>query len=152
MNASSTSELVLVLQQAVSPVILISGVGLLLLSMSNRLGRSIDRSRILSAELPRADAAKREKIIRQLHLLWKRARIIRLCILLASNSAFCAAVLILTLFLTAWLKIELGWLIVTLFVGCLGCLIGSLIVFTHDINLSLAALKVELADEGTSES
>lgn len=132
-------------------MILISAVGLLLLSMTNRLGRSIDRSRALSTELSRADADKREKIIRQLHLLWKRARLIRVSILLASNSAFCAAVMILTLFLTPWLQIQTGWLIAALFVGCMVCLIGSLVTFTHDIKLSLGALRVELADEGISE-
>ena len=35
------------LQAAVGPVILISGVGMLLLSMTNRLGRTIDRARQL---------------------------------------------------------------------------------------------------------
>ena len=41
------TELIPILQIAVGPVILISGVGLLLLSMTNRLGRAIDRARIL---------------------------------------------------------------------------------------------------------
>ena len=41
-------DLVPILQMAVGPVILISGVGLLLLSMTNRLGRVIDRSRLLA--------------------------------------------------------------------------------------------------------
>ena len=45
------AELVPVLQVAVGPVILISGVGLLLLTMTNRFGRIIDRSRILAAQL-----------------------------------------------------------------------------------------------------
>jgi hypothetical protein len=33
------------LRDAIGPVILISGVGLLLLTMTNRLGRAIDRAR-----------------------------------------------------------------------------------------------------------
>ena len=40
----SLSELVPILQIAIGPAILISGVGLLLLSMTNRLGRVIDRA------------------------------------------------------------------------------------------------------------
>ena len=36
------TDLVPILQMAIGPVILISGVGLLLLSMTNRLGRAID--------------------------------------------------------------------------------------------------------------
>jgi hypothetical protein len=48
MPFTSVSQLIPVLQTAIGPVILISGVGLLLLTMTNRLGRVIDRSRILS--------------------------------------------------------------------------------------------------------
>ena len=42
----SLKDLLPVLQVAIGPVILISGVGLLLLSMTNRLGRTIDRATI----------------------------------------------------------------------------------------------------------
>jgi len=45
MLAVETSEIVPVLQTAISPVVLISGVGLLLLTMTNRLGRIVDRAR-----------------------------------------------------------------------------------------------------------
>ena len=38
------------LQMAISPVIMISAYGMLLLSMTNRLGRAIDRARLLSGE------------------------------------------------------------------------------------------------------
>jgi hypothetical protein len=44
-------DVIPLLQIAIGPVILISGVGLLLLSMTNRFGRIIDRSRILAQEL-----------------------------------------------------------------------------------------------------
>ena len=149
---SSLTHLLPVLQTAIGPVILISGVGLLLLSMTNRLGRAIDRSRILSRELAQASGENRGKITRQLQVLWRRARLIRLSILLASNSVLLAAVLIITLFLAAWMKADCGVLIGVLFIACLLCLIGSLAYFTHDITLSLHALKVELTDEGVSES
>ncbi len=43
----SIKELIPVLQVAIGPVILISGVGLLLLSMTNRLSRVIERARNL---------------------------------------------------------------------------------------------------------
>jgi hypothetical protein len=41
--------------------------------------------------------------------------------------------------------VENVWLICALFIICLVCLIGSLIVFIHDINQALAALKFELS-------
>ena len=88
----------------------------------------------------------------QLRILWRRARLIRLSIALASLSALFAAILIIVLFVTALLQMENVWLICALFVICLICLIGSLIVFIHDVNLALAALKFELAGKDIGEA
>jgi len=52
--------------------------------------------------------------------------------------------LMIVIFVTALLQIESAWVICALFITCLLCLIGSLIVFIHDINLALAALRFEL--------
>jgi hypothetical protein len=70
MHAPSVEQLIPVLQTAIGPVILISGVGLLLLTMTNRLGRAIDRARILAGEIQNADDVKRVKIAGQLQILW----------------------------------------------------------------------------------
>ncbi|MCJ7706756.1 MAG: DUF2721 domain-containing protein [Anaerolineales bacterium] len=152
MQVPTVDQLIPVLQTAIGPVILISGVGLLLLTMTNRLGRAIDRARILAGEIQNADDVKRVKIAGQLQILWRRARLIRLAIALASMSALGAAPLIIALFLTALWQIETAWPIAMLFVACMACLIGSLLVFIHDINQSLAAQKLELALEGVGDS
>jgi Na+/melibiose symporter-like transporter len=127
-------------------MILISGVGLLLLSMTNRLGRVIDRARMLARELREQTETPNTKVSSQIQVLWRRARLIRLAITLASMSALSAAILIILLFFTALWQIETAWLIGSLFIACMGCLIASLIVFIHDVNQSLAALKVELTN------
>ena len=138
------AELIPVLQTAIGPMILVSGVGLLLLAMTNRLGRTIDRSRILSDQVADPSVDARKDLSSQLAILWKRARLIRLAITLASMSALLAALLIILIFITALLCIECAWLIGTLFVFCMACLIGSLVVFMKDINLTLDALRLEL--------
>jgi hypothetical protein len=151
MQALSVAQLIPVLQTAIGPTILISGVGLLLLTMTNRLARTIDRARITARELPSASQEVRMKDAEQLRVLWRRARLIRLSIALASTSALFAAILIIVLFVTALLQIENAWLICALFIVCLGCLIASLLVFIHDINQALAALKLELSREHIDE-
>jgi hypothetical protein len=143
------SQLIPVLQTAIGPTILISGVGLLLLSMTNRLGRTIDRARILARELPSMSQSARVNNSEQLRILWRRACLIRLSITLASTSALFAAILIIVLFLTSLLQMKSAWLICALFISCLACLIASLVVFIHDINLALAALKHELSGKDT---
>ena len=144
MQPLSVAQLIPVLQTAIGPTILISGIGLLLLTMTNRLGRTIDRARATARELVGASEEDQRMGREQLRILWKRARSIRLSIGLASTSALFASILIIVLFLTALLHLESAPLISVLFIICLGCLIGSLIVFIHDVNQGLAALKLEL--------
>jgi hypothetical protein len=132
------------LQVAIGPVILISGIGLLLLTMTNRLGRAIDRARLLKAELSHRTDEERAQALAQVAILYRRARVVRLSIILATLSALLASALIITLFVTALLHWEQGFFIGLLFIACMTALLASLIAFICDINLSLHALKLEL--------
>ncbi len=145
MPPPSLEKIVPVLQVAIGPVILISGVGLLLLTLTNRLGRAIDRARQLKAELPKR--AKSEPVLAQVAIIYRRARMIRLSITLAALSALLAAALITTLFVTVWMQWEQGLLVSVLFIASMVSLFASLVAFLCDINLSLHALKLELQSD-----
>jgi hypothetical protein len=140
------SELIPILQISIGPVILISGIGLLLLTISNRLGRTIDRARILQKELPLGGSSDARRTRAQLQILWHRADHIRQSIILSTVSALLAAFLIITLFITTLLRLDAGWLIALLFIGCLIALVWSLLLFLKDVNQALLALKLELGD------
>ena len=144
MPSTPLHELIPVLQAAIGPVILISGVGLLLLTMTNRFGRIIDRTRQLSHELRSAPSPEREGALAQLDILLTRARIVRGAIAAASVSVLLAAVLIIVLFVSALLGLSLAATVVGLFTSCLVSLIGSLVLFIRDVNLSLKALRLEV--------
>ncbi len=143
-------QLVPVLQLSVGPVIVISGVGLVLLSMTNRYGRVIDRGREISAQKRQAEGPERTHFHAQLQILVRRARLVRLAIALASLSLLFAAVLVVTLFLIALLNVEAALLIIGLFVGCMACLVASLVVFLLDINISLRAFELEARHGGAA--
>lgn len=147
MPLTSLEQIIPELRDAVGPVILISGVGLLLLTMTNRLGRAIDRARILKRELGNLTGREREQVQAQVDIIYRRAKIIRSSILFAVTSALLAAVLVITLFLTAWLHWEHAWPAAIIFTVCLISLCVSLVQFIGDINLSLHALKLELDGE-----
>jgi len=97
----SLTDLIPTLQLAVGPVILVSGIGLILLSMTNRFGRIIDRSRILTEDLRRAPRAAHKRILAQLGILADRARTLRGAIALSTISVLLAAILVISLFLGA---------------------------------------------------
>lgn len=137
-------ELIPVLQVAIGPVILISGVGLLLLTLTNRFGRAVDRSRALGREVREVGQEERSRLARQVEILYRRAQVIRLSIIMAALSLLLAAVLIIVLFVTALARLEAAFFIVVLFICCLASLIVSLAAFIRDIQLSLHALRLEL--------
>lgn len=141
----SLEQLIPELRDAIGPVILISGVGLLLLTMTNRLGRAIDRARQLKVESARSGHSH-QQVREQVAIIYRRAKLIRWSIILAAISALLAAVLIITLFITAVFQWQYGFVVSALFIGCMVALSASLVAFILDINLSLHALKLELEE------
>ena len=148
----SLADLIPTLQLSIGPVILISGVGLILLSMTNRFGRVIDRSRLLSQGLHSASDTDRELILAELRILSSRAKVVRVCIAMAVFSVLLSALLIISLFLGALLQLDIAAVIVTLFILCMLSLIFSLFLFLSDINLSLKALWLDVPSEGRSDT
>lgn len=144
MPPTRLGELIPVLQVAIGPVILISGIGLLLLSLTNRFGRAVDRSRQLIREMREATDADRLRLAGQVEILYRRAGLIQTSIILDAVSVLLAAILIITLFLGALLKLEVAVFVSWLFMCCLASLIVSLVAFIMEIHLSLKALKLEL--------
>lgn len=147
MPSKQLSELIPVLQTAIGPVILISGVGLLLLTLANRFGRAVDRVRQLLREMRTASGESRSRLARQVANLYERAQLIQRAIVFSAISILFAALLIIALFFTALMHLDMAVLISVLFICCLVSLIVSLIAFTMDIRLSLVALKVEMGED-----
>jgi hypothetical protein len=145
-------DLVPILQMAIGPVILISGVGLLLLSMTNRLGRVVDTAREMAEALRTAAPDEKAKLVAELRILMRRGRLLRSAIYLASVSVLLAAVLVFVLFLTAIFGLRTAPVIMAVFATCLGVLIAALVFFIKDVNLSLVALKLEMAANGVLDA
>ena len=140
-------QLIRVLQTAISPVVLISGVALLVLSMTNRFARTTERARSLAAERAGADDIQRSRLDVEVRILYRRSRILLLSTSLALTSVLLAAFLIIALFLHYLAAVNLHDPILTLFVLSLASLVASLVLFIQDMTLSLRALREELRDQ-----
>jgi hypothetical protein len=134
------------LQTAVSPVVLISGVGLLLLTMTNRLGRIVDRARSLALRL-KDGKEDPGPLHAQLAILAQRARLVRRSIALAGFCVLFAACLVISLFITSLFDSELPWLSACLFILSLLCIIASLVGFIRDVSRSLEATALEVGED-----
>ena len=131
------------LQLAVSPVILISAYGLLLLSMTNRLGRAIDRARLLVRE----GAAKDDQIA----IVTRRAGWIRSAIVFTTLALIAAGLLVLVLFVSIYLPFNIDPVGAVLFIGSLVSVVVGLGYFIADIYGSLHAMQAELQEASRSK-
>jgi hypothetical protein len=147
MDTLDTSQLVTVLQTAVGPVVVISGVGLLLLTMTNRLGRIVDRSRALAHQARTSEGTTEEAAHVQLRILGERAQLVRKAILLAGICVLFIALVVITLFVTALFNVGIAWLVAAFFIISMLCLVASLLFFVRDINKSLQATAVEVGED-----
>jgi len=98
------SEIAHVIQLAVAPVFLLSGVAALLNVLTNRLARIIDRARALEALERAAPGGVAPELHGELRHLSQRARLINWAISLDTTCALCICALIAALFfaLTRW--------------------------------------------------
>ncbi len=145
--AGAESDIVQVLQTAVTPVVLISGVGLLLLTMTNRFGRLTDRTRQLASLVKNSQGSEQESFRAQLRILSQRGKLLRRSIAEAGVCVLFAALLIITLFITTLAHTTLEWLDSTFFVLSLVFLILSLVDFIRDVYRALEAIALEVGDD-----
>ena len=144
LRALGPEHILEVIQAAIAPVVLISGVGLLLLTLSGRLGRIVDRTRIVATERDLAGAEHRGHLERQLAILGHRARLIRLALALSACSVAVSGLLITLLFLGLLLEWNVTVACAVLFVGALLCLVAAMFVFVRELFHSLTALDLSV--------
>lgn len=137
-------NLLAVIQAAIAPVVLISGVGLLLLTLSARLGRIVDRTRLVAAELHAALPGERGGLQHQLAVLRHRARLIRLALALSAGAVALIGVLITLLFLGLLLGWNVTLVCTLLFVAALTCVVVAMFVFVRELSESLVALELSI--------
>ncbi len=152
---STSTQLIQIMQAAIAPVTLISGVGLLILSMTNRYGRVIDRTRdllkILDKNKALAELQKLDEhhVRRQIRILYSRAQVMRSSIACGIGSIFFTAFTIFLIFSELSFGNELTNIAQFCFVAALLLLIVGMGLYVLDIRLSLGALQLEIksADE-----
>ncbi len=143
-----TFSVVQILTASIAPVIVISGVGLLRLSITNRYGRTIDRARLLARGLEESDpeSARRRNLGDQLRLANDRAHVLRSSMLYASASIFLVSLTILSLFAEQLLQLQKDFIALRFFALCLLSLVVSMYYSIRDITMSLSALELEVSD------
>ncbi len=134
--------LVHVVQISVAPVFLLTGIASLLVVLTNRLGRIIDRARLLEDHHFSATAESRIVLVDDLRILSHRARMANLGISLLTLAALLVCILIAGIFISAFFDRDVSLAIATLFVLAMFALIAGLLCFLREVQLATASLRI----------
>ena len=130
------------IQLAIAPVFLLTGVATLLGVLSSRLGRTIDRGRVLEALLTGTDAERLARMHDELAVLSRRAKIIYRAISLGVITALLICSVIASLFLSAFTRVDVTLVVAALFIAAMAALITALLLFLREVFLATRVLRI----------
>ncbi|MBX5462274.1 MAG: DUF2721 domain-containing protein [Steroidobacteraceae bacterium] len=132
-------EIVHLIQSAVAPVFLLSGVGVTLGVLTNRLARIVDRARFLEQHAQN-EVAHSESTDASLRVLARRAHYINVAINLCTISALLVSLVVMSLFASAFVQLDMAVAIAIEFVLAMICLTGSFAAFLFETRLAMRSL------------
>ena len=131
-----------VIQLAVAPVFLLSGIGAILAVMTNRLGRIIDRARVLEARLDGASADLIALLRADLATLSRRAKLIGRAITLCTITVLLVCTVIAVLFMSAFLRFDVSIPVALLFIAAMAAFFLGLLWFLREIYVATVNLRI----------
>lgn len=140
---ATVNDLAQIIQIVVAPIFMLTGIAGFLNVMSGRLGRIVDRARIMER---RVHTIKNSDFLEQsekeLKNLWRRITLINKAIGLCTASALFVCAVVVFLFLGGFWTVDLSEVIVTLFVVALFLLIFALLTFLKEVQLATRTLQM----------
>ena len=134
------TDITRIIQLAVAPVFLLTAIGTILSALNNRLGRIVDRRRVLEERLrkslPEGEQPAKEDLY-ELELLARRISLIYHAIVLAIVCALFICLLVASAFLGVFVTVDIARLIGTLFILAMFALIGSLWMLLREVFLAV---------------
>ncbi len=130
------------IQLAVAPVFLLTAIGTMLAVLTSRLGRIVDRARILEGNITSKSAQEEYDIHTELSSLSQRGKLINLAITLGTVCALLICILIAFMFIGGFLSIDLAPIVSLLFVAAMLAFIGALLSFLGEIYIAVKTLRI----------
>jgi len=131
-----------IIQLAVAPVFLLSGVGVTLTVLTNRLSRIVDRARVLEERVAGATETLRTALNADLRTLASRARYINWAITLTTCCGLLVCLVIVSLFVGYFLSLDLSKTIALLFIVAILAFVVAFVSFLREIFLATSSLRI----------
>jgi len=130
-------EIATVIQLAVAPVFLLTAIGTLIMALNARLGRAVDRRRVLEQALAERASVEADSARAELAQIARRIRCAYRAILFAVLAALFVCLLIAGAFAGAFVATDLTRPIAALFVLAMLALVASLVFFLREVFLAV---------------
>jgi CBS domain containing-hemolysin-like protein len=138
-----TENVAHIIQLALGPVFLLSGVGVTLSMLTQRLSRIVDRARTLEDRREATSNEARLKIIdKDLRIILRRARYINGAIALSTISALLTALVVTLLFASAFTPMSVGAVIAIMFVASMVSLSTAFLMFLIEVRIATNTLRI----------
>lgn len=134
------SEFNTIVAQALTPITLISGVGILMLCMTARYTHATERIRQLMAKREASGMSVEPDIDAEIDLIFHRAALLRSATIAVVLSAFCSGLMVLTSILSGVLDVSLVGIQSILLVSAILLIVTSTLFFSAEVTVSLHAL------------
>ena len=138
-SAADVTIVAHVIQLAVAPVFLLTGVGAILAVITNRLARIVDRSRVLSNSSDQKPSAQKEEMA----MLARRARWVHWAVSLCTMSALFICIVIAALFVGSEIGMDPSRAVSLLFISAMLTLISGLLCFLREISLATGSIGIQ---------
>jgi hypothetical protein len=127
-----------VIQLAVAPVFMLTAVGTILAALNIRLGRAVDRRRVLEERLQSLSGEQDEDARAEIAQIGRRIRYVYRSIVFSVLSGIFVCLLIATAFIGAFVSVELTRSVAALFVLAVASLTVGLLLFLREIFLAVS--------------
>jgi hypothetical protein len=131
------------IQIALTPIFLISAIGVTLNVFTSRLARIVDRARSMEKDVARADYKPEGRDLHAaLNVMARRARLMNAAITLITLSALFIALVVVMLFVNAFLHWELAVFIACMFILSMLSLAAALTAFLIEVRIATNSLQI----------
>lgn len=130
------------IQMAVAPVFLLTGISGLLAVMTNRLGRVIDRARLLEQRLLSAPDDQTATLLEHLQTLSYRAVLTGRSIALCTTAAVLICSVVAMMFISAFLGLDPSIVVGLFFIAAMVSLVSGLLWFLREIFVATRSLHI----------
>ncbi len=142
LTSTEVSQVAHTIQLAVAPVFLLAGIVAFINVCASRLARVIDRARVVETLVLETTGEEHDRAIDEIRVLDQRIRVVNRAIFLSVFSSLLVCAVVILLFASSLLDVNLGTLIALLFIGAMLSIGTAFAIFIQETRLGSRVIHI----------